>query len=243
MLENTKNYFNGLRKFNLKNYFYDWSLWEKGWLLVSTIMILVASFIWKDSWYGVVASLSGIWCVVLVAKARVFNYIPGIINAIFYAYVAYQWQLYGEVMLNAFYFLPMQFVGFHIWTKKENLKDADTVKTKKMTGGARMYLFLITTILIIAYGAVLDKIGGRTPYIDSMSTVLSVVAMLLMAKLYVEQWVLWIIVDVVTIIMWINVVFVEGGNDIALLIMWTAYLINAVYGLKVWTKQNRIQES
>jgi len=239
MLENVRNYFNGMTGFSLEEYFSGWSTWEKMWLFVSTAMIIVASVMWKDTWYGIIASLTGIWCVVLVAKARVSNYIPGLINVVFYAYVAYQWQLYGEVMLNAFYFLPMQFIGFHIWTKKENKSGNDTVKTKTMANSNRLSLGVASVMSIAIYGIILEQMGGRTPYIDSMSTVLSVVAMLLMAKVYVEQWVLWIIVDVVTIIMWVNVVFVQGGNDIALLIMWVAYLINAIYGLRIWMKTSR----
>jgi len=99
---------------------------------------------------------------------------------------------------------------------------------------------LISVASIIGYGVVLKMIKGSLPFIDSTSTVLSIIAMILMVRLYMEQWILWIIVDVVSIIMWV-VVLMKGGNDIAILIMWTAYLVNAVYGLVNWIKLYKAQ--
>lgn len=56
-----------------------------------------------------------------------------------------------------------------------------------------------------------------------------------------EQWILWIVVDVVSIIMWFIVVFQQGSNDIGVLIMWSAYLINAIYGFLNWIAMYRRQ--
>ena len=82
--------------------------------------------------------------------------------------------------------------------------------------------------------------GGELPFVDSISTVFSIIAMVLMAWRFMEQWVLWIIVDVVSVIMWI-VVLAKGGTDISVLLMWTAYLINAIYGFINWIKLYKAQ--
>jgi nicotinamide mononucleotide transporter len=63
-----------------------------------------------------------------------------------------------------------------------------------------------------------------------------------MAWRYMEQWVLWIVVDIVSIIMWYLVIDENGARDIAMLVMWSAYLINAVYGFMAWIKMYRKQE-
>jgi nicotinamide mononucleotide transporter len=104
----------------ITKYFKDWDLYEKIWLLISTIIIITLSIYWKDSIIGVIASLTGVWCVILIAKGKISNYYFGILNVITYAYVAFHQQYYGEVMLNLIYFLPMQFVGIYLWTKKTN---------------------------------------------------------------------------------------------------------------------------
>lgn len=218
-----------------------WTMFEKCWLVISVAMLIIASAIWHSPWYGFVASITGMICVVLAAKGRISNYYFGIINCIFYAYVAYGWQLYGEVMLNIGYFLPMQFVGLWLWNKKEN-KSGQEVKVKFMSNKARVISLFLVTALVIGYKLILDELNGNLTWIDSTSTVLSVIAMILMANLYMEQWILWIIVDIVSMAMWFIVVFDQGSNDIGLLIMWTAFLVNAIYGFINWIKMYKYQE-
>lgn len=76
--------------------------------------------------------------------------------------------------------------------------------------------------------------------VDSTSTVLSVVAMVLMAFRYVEQWYLWIIVNIVSIIMWLDVASTNEGQGVAILLMWVVFLLNAVFGLVNWKRAERI---
>jgi len=222
----------------LSNYFKDWNLFEKIWLGLSTLIILALSYHWHDTWYGVIASLTGIWCVVLVAKGRISNYYVGIVNVLFYAYVALQWRYYGEVMLNIGYFLPMQFVGLYIWNKNKDKKKTDSVVVKTLTNKSRIIWVIFSVVGVLIYGFILKAMGGKLPFADSTSTILSVIAMVLMAYRFLEQWVLWIVVDVVTVIMWFAVI-ADGGNDIAILVMWMAFLVNAVYGLINWIKMYR----
>ena len=221
--------------FQLKRYFDDWDLYEKIWLFLFTIIIISLSFYWEDSFIGILASLSGIWCVVLIAKGKILNYYFGIVNVIAYAYIAYNQQYYGEVMLNMIYFLPMQFVGIYLWKKRIIANNKDDIKIVYMTNKQRVLWSVVTVIATIVYGYILKHLGGNLPFIDSSSTVMSVIAMILMVFVFVEQWVLWILVDIVSIIMWITVM-INGGNDIAVLVMWTAFLVNAIYGLYNWIK-------
>ena len=217
----------------LKNYFADWDLYEKLWLSLFTIIIISLSVYWKDSFIGIIASLTGIWCVVLVAKGKIANYYFGIISVIAYAYVAFSRQYYGEVMLNMIYFLPMQFVGIFLWRKRMLSKKNDDIRVRYMTNKQRLLWALVTIAATILYGYFLKYLGGNLPFFDSSSTVMSVIAMILMVFVFVEQWVLWILVDIVSVIMWFTVL-INGGNDIAVLVMWIAFLANAIYGLYNW---------
>jgi len=219
----------------IKNYFSDWDLYEKVWLFLFTIIIIVLSVYWKDSPIGIIASLAGIWNVVLVAKGKITNYYFGIVAVTTYAFVAFTQKYYGEVMLNMLYFFPMQFVGFYLWRKRKASKTQGNVKVVYMTNQQRIIWLMITIIAIISYGFILKKIGGNLPFLDSASTVMSVIAMVLMVFAFVEQWILWIVVDIVSIIMWITVM-INGGNDVAVLVMWIAFLVNAIYGLYNWIK-------
>ena len=67
---------------------------------------------------GSVAGITGVLCVVLVAKGSIWNYIFGLVNVSLYAYISYKAALYGDAALNALYYVPMQFVGWWQWRKR-----------------------------------------------------------------------------------------------------------------------------
>ena len=80
--------------------------------------------------------------------------------------------------------------------------------------------------------------GGRQPLIDSITTVLSVVAQVLCVKRYMEQWVLWIIINALTTALWLTA-FVGGSGSIAMVLMWTVYLLNAIFMFFKWYRSAR----
>lgn len=222
-------------------YFEDWNLFEICWLIISTLLILSLSIYWKSSFIGVVAAITGIWSVILVAKGKISNYYFGFVNIVTYSYVAFGSKYYGEVMLNMLYFLPMQFFGLYLWKKNREKNLKSDVKAKLLSNKSRVMWLLVIIIATICYGYFLLKIGANKPYLDGLSVILSIIAMILMAYRYVEQWILWIVVDILTIALWIFAIL-NGGNDIAILVMWVAYLVNAIYGFVNWIKLSKIKD-
>ena len=61
---------------------------------------------------------------------------------------------------------------------------------------------------------------------------------ILCVKRYMEQWILWIVVDVVTVFMWIAAFF-NGGESVATLLMWSIYLLNAIFMFIKWYKESK----
>jgi len=230
------------KKMNLfKTYLNDWTLFEKVWLLIFTLINLYLFFVWQDTIIGLITSLTGMICVVLVAKGKISNYYFGIINVILYAYIAYNSRYYGEVMLNVFYFLPVQFVGIYYWVKhRDKDKSKDDVKVSNLTFKEKILWGFLSFVGVLVYGFILRILGGNLPFVDSISTVLSIIAMVLMIKRVTEQWILWIVVDIVSVYMWFYVLF-QGGNDVSMLVMWSAYLVNAIYGYYNWKKMENKQ--
>ena len=114
--------------------FKDWNLFEKIWLGTFVLINIIIAVISKDSLLGFTASVTGIICVVLVAKGKVSNYFFGVINVLLYGYLSLSAKYYGEAMLNLIYFLPMQFIGLWIWLKnKTTIDEVSEVKAEKMT--------------------------------------------------------------------------------------------------------------
>lgn len=176
-----------------------------------------------------IAAISGIFCVVLCAKGRKSQYVWGVLNVIGYVIIAFINKYYGEVMLNALYYLPSQFIGYYLWNKHTNL-ETKTTKGRKLNILQSLILVVLIIVGVFGYKLVLDWLGGTQTLLDSASTITSIVANALMMMRYREQWLLWIIIDAITVVMWILV------GDFIMVTMWAVYLVNAFYGYYNWTK-------
>lgn len=221
----------------IKNELYGWKKLEVLWIVMASVIITVLSIYWGDNALGIIMALTGVICVILTGKGKMSCYLFGLVNTLLYAYIAFGAKYYGEVMLNALYYVPMQFVGWFLWKKHMN-QDTGEVEKTRLKLWHQMVLLFLSVLAIYGYGFVLKKLGGNLPFIDSMSTCLSVLAMILSVKRLMEQWILWIVVDVVTVFMWF-VDFRNGGTDVATLLMWMVYLLNAVFMFVKWNKESQ----
>ncbi|MBU0761347.1 MAG: nicotinamide riboside transporter PnuC [Nanoarchaeota archaeon] len=222
-------------------YLKDWNLFEKIWLLTFTAINVYLFFAWSDTWIGLTASLTGMLCVVLTAKGKISSFYFGLVNILTYSYVAYRSAYYGDVMLNMLYFLPMTFVGIYFW--KRNLKKSGGSKTvivRHFRWDQKVLWFLVSLLAISLYGLFLSYLRGTLPFIDSATTVFSIIATIMLNKRLTDQWFYWIMVDVLSIIMWAYI-FISRGADITVLVMWAAFLVNAIYGYYNWRRIEKIQ--
>lgn len=221
-----------------------WKKFDIFWILFATAVILGLSLYWKEGALELIMALTGVWCVILTGKGKRSSFLLGTVNSVLYAIVAFSAKYYGEVMLNALYYVPMNVVGWFVWKKHMNDDTGEVIK-KRLPIKKGLLVFAGTGLAIAGYGMILARIGGQLPYVDSMSTVVSVVAQVLSIWRLTEQWVLWIVVDIVTVIMW-AVDFARGGETVATLAMWSIYLLNAVIMFIRWyreTEKNKAAES
>lgn len=192
---------------------------------------------------GSVAGIAGVLCVVLVAKGSLWNYLFGIINVSMYAYISYKASLYGDAALNALYYVPMQFIGWWQWRKRgaavNEVEGSVQVKARRFNALQRALLFLGCAFLVVAVGFILRYVGDPQPFKDSTTTVLSIVAQALMALAFMEQWVLWIITNIVSVVMWSICAARGEAHASVMVIMWSFYLLNSLNGLRVWLRLSK----
>lgn len=222
--------------------FFDW------FLIIGVIVSNVTYSILSGTGdiIGSIASIAGVLCVVLVAKGSIWNYLFGFINVSMYAYISYKASLYGDAALNALYYVPMQFIGWWQWrrrgaaiSEKDAAGDGIQVKARRFTWGQRAVLFIGCLVAVILGGFLLSYLGDPQPFKDSTTTVLSIVAQALMALAFMEQWVLWIITNIVSVVMWSICVVRGEAHAAVMVIMWTFYLLNSLNGFRVWLKLSR----
>lgn len=207
------------------------------WFLIVGIISLyiVYSILLREiDFIGSIAGISGVICVVLAAKGNILNYLFGIINVALYAYISYKSKIYGDAVLNALYYVPMQFIGWFNWIQHREAKDSVTVTAKKMKTNERIILVLFSIATVLIVGFILEKFDDPQPYKDSATTVLSVIAMFLMVRTYVEQWPLWVLVNIISVVMWVIVYARGGSHSMLMVIMWIFYLANSLNGWYTW---------
>ena len=224
--------FNYLKREMWDGFSINEKLFMWGMVLLQILVYIVA----PDSWYGVVAGIAGCISVVLTAKGRWMMYPIGFIQNFTYTVLAFQNRFYGEVIEQVFYIVTMIY-GMYAWAKNMNTNDDGTqeVKTRKFTAIEWIVSIAATALLTWGFGFVLEGIGAAQAYTDAATNIMALFAQVMMVRRYREQWIWWIVIDLLCIKMWL----VAGNwSMVAMYIAWTA---NCIYGWINWSKLNKTQ--
>lgn len=219
-----------------KNFWDGYSTFEKLFMLGMVILQIVVFCIMPDSWLNIVAGLAGVVSVVMCAKGRTMFYFIGFIQTFTYLALAWQNRFYGEVLENLFYFVTMIW-GIFEWKRNEtkNADGTEDVIARKFSPLMWVLSIAGTIVATLAMGWWLESIGSAQAYTDAATNVLAIFAQILMVKRYREQWIWWLVIDVLCIKMW----FVAGNwSMVAMYIAWT---VNCLYGWFNWSKLNETQ--
>ena len=180
-----------------------------------------------------ISAICGVFCVFFCAKANISNFIFASINTIVYAIFLYYHKIFGTFVLEVLFYLPINFISWYIWSKHRDKVLTEKTKSKRLS----LKQNIITTILIISgailYHFILVKIGGNVAWLDAFTLSIGIIAVILEMLRYKEQYVWWIITDVIAVFMYIM------HFDLVYLTKKSIYLIMAVIGLMNWTKLNK----
>jgi nicotinamide mononucleotide transporter len=223
-----------------RNELSGWRPAEIIWLSFCLVSTLGISLYLKDSALGIAASLTGTAYTIIAGKGKISCYLFGVFNTLLYGFVSYQNRLFGEVMLNWGWYLPMMFAGMFFWKRNMN-KSTETVYKSFLSIKERAITALLTLAGIAVYAFILHKMGDRSPVLDSTTTILSVTAMILTVKRCIEQWLIWTLVNVLSIWMWL-LVYLKEGSSVAILLMWVMALANGIIFFIQWKKDLARQE-
>lgn len=214
-----------------KEFMRGYSTFDKLFMVAMLLVQIIVFCIVPDSPLGIVAGISGVISVVLCAKGKISFYFIGFIQTISYLVLAWQNCFYGEVMENIFYLVTMIW-GIFVWKKNSTVDDKGSAHVEALKFTPKMWVLSIlgTVICTIAMGYWLTTIGSHQAYTDAATNILAIFAQILMVKRYREQWIWWLVIDVLCLKMW----FVAGNwSMVAMYIAWT---INCIYGWYNWNK-------
>lgn len=203
------------------------------------------------SFIEIFGTISGILCIWLASKEKSINYLFGIINVFLCSYIFFQTQLYASLILQIF-FLVTNIYGWYNWRLMKTYKNKIQIKylSFKMT----LIYLIISLLLIVIFYIYINSIfyffikvvvflahffglkiifinlkPNIIPFWDSCILVLSIVAMILMTHKYIENWLIWIVINLISV----NVFIYKGIYIMAIEYIFLTYL--SLHGYLSWS--------
>lgn len=208
-----------------------------------------------------VSAILGVFCVVLGAKGSIANWLLGFVECILHIYICLVSHIYGDFLQRLFYNLPMQVLGWKNWRKRERKDHSTSIHTRYMTWSQRGKTVAVVVVLTIALGMFLKDFGPwmievlhaylpdmvfktlkpdydapALVWCDAYTTVASIVALYISIKAFVEQWYLWLSINITSLCIWI---VQDTDFSFMTIVKYSVYLVNTFYGIYMWNKLSK----
>ena len=170
----------------------------------------------------------GLLYLYLEYKANIWLWPVGVVMPLVYIVIFYQSKFYADMGIYIYYFFASIY-GWYIWTKSTNQTDEILISHLP-----HRYLGKLAAIFLITFAAIAFVLirftDSPVPYGDSFTTTLSILAMWMLAHKYIAQWLLWIVVNVVST----GLYFWKGLDTTA--VLFVVYSIIPFFGYIKWKK-------
>ena len=179
---------------------------------------------------GAVLGLIQIW---LLVRRSIWNFPVAMAMVSLIGVTLYEARLYSECGLQAFFFV-VNAIGWVQWNRVTS--DADTVPVTWMSGQSRAVWAEVTIALSLSLGWLMHTLtNAALPFADSAVTGASIAAQLLLNNRRIENWALWVAIDVVSVALYLT-------RDLFFLAaLYVAFLVISVIGLRQWTRASRAE--
>lgn len=204
-------------------------------------------------------AIMGVVNTVLSANGNIWTFFFGILDVCICSYTNLDSGNIGQFLQHVLYFLPMQFVGFWQWRKRgASLKSegGETRKVKARRLDSKQWAIAFASFVIgtaVAYAILywvdlsqfnagrISEIDKSKILLDAAVVVLNIIGQILMSLAFADQWYVWNLVNVFSILLWLNrLVSPEATSyTMVMVIKYSFYLLNSVNGLRIWLRLSR----
>ena len=208
------------------------------------------------SWIEAIGTLAGLLCFWLASLEKISNYAFGLINVTLFAIIFFQIQLYASLLLQLFFFAA-NIYGWYAWSRQNSQQEAELqirwlplpkaiawiVACVVAIGLMTVYINPVFAYLTRIAVMVMSSLGLNViqpelqpdafPFWDSCMMVLSIAAMILMTRKYVENWLLWVIINVISVVIFAR----QGVYAMSLEYLLLTFI--ALNGSRMWIKSAR----
>jgi nicotinamide mononucleotide transporter len=175
--------------------------------------------------------ISAIIYVLLAAAENIWCWLFGIISSALSVYLCYSGQLFLESGLSIFY-IVIGIYGWYQWRYGSDIKTELPVTSASLK--KNLLYILIAILLWIPFGYIAQKFSTQAmPYLDAFITAFSIVATWMTAKKIIENWLYWIVIDALAILLY-------GFRSFYLIaFLYIIYTILAAAGYMSWRKKTK----
>jgi nicotinamide mononucleotide transporter len=213
------------------------------------------------SYIEAIGTLCGLLCIYLASLEKSINYLFGLLNVSLFSIIFFQINLYASLLLQIFFFIA-NIYGWYAWTRVQPETQETALKIRWMPLKHQIKWAMMSVIGILLLTAFIDPVfSGLTsitvhllnlfganlampvlepdayPFWDACMTILSIVAQILMTRKFVENWLLWVVINVISV-----VIFTLQGVY-AMAIEYAILTFIAMNGTRIWAISAKKQGS
>jgi nicotinamide mononucleotide transporter len=175
-------------------------------------------------------AILGILYVVLSIRQNIFTWPTGLLTSVLYIVVFYKSALYAAMSLQVYYVF-ISIYGWYFWLRGKNSNNKLQAPVQKIN---KQFLLRIGAVTVLIYGFILFILinfsDSDVPFMDSLTTSLSITATWMLARKYIEHWIIWIFVDIVSSGLYIY------KNLWPTVVLFSVYTVMAFIGYVEWKK-------
>ena len=178
----------------------------------------------------IIAVIFGFLSVWFSKQNKIWVFPTGMISTAIFVYLLIKWELLGDMMINAYYFI-MSVYGWYIWTRKvDNSHVTPISRTTLKEKQVSVFIFIATLFFVFAVYKAFDKWTTWVAYADTITTAIFFVGMWLMARRKLENWIFWIIGDIISVPLY----FYKGFTFTSF--QYLGFTFIAIFGYLAWKK-------
>jgi nicotinamide mononucleotide transporter len=177
----------------------------------------------------IIAATLTVWCVLLAATNKILNWPISMIASIFYFVIFFENHFFSDAYLQIA-FLIFQTYGWWYWSNfNPSKKEKEISKIQK---NQMLKLLFVSGFLYVIWLYCYKKFNptARIPEIDALTTIMSLTALYMQVKHWIENWIVWIVVDLIYIPMYIY------GNQIITAVLYVLLIAIAIKGYFDWKR-------
>lgn len=184
------------------------------------------------NWLEITGTAIGLVYLWLEYRASIYLWVASIIMPAIYIFIYYKAGLYADLGINAYY-LAASVYGLAVWLggKKDGNGNRQEMPVTGTPAKAILPMAAAFAVSFTAIGFILENLTDSTvPWADSFTTALSIIGMWMLAKKYLEQWLVWILVDVASSVLYIykELYFTSA--------LYALYAVIAIFGYAEWKR-------